>query len=237
MIRIAEAYSDENGQARDGQLGDQNEREIRIKEWYKRDGGWSIYIECTDPELAASAAEKAELIAKHDQYGYNQSNRWSGYKRIIEADGDIAAAEAGDFDCSSHVLTAYILSGLDIKPEGYTGNIERILLSTGKFKSYKDSAHTDSAKLAKRGSMYLEPGSHVMMVLDDAEVANGIPVSEDPRVYAKGSVRVRESPIDGATIRVLHDGESLPLISTWHAVEVDGQRGYISANERYTEVM
>ena len=56
------------------------------------------------------------------------------------------------------------------------------------------------------------------------------------RVYAKGSVRVRKSPIDGKSLKTLQDGESLPLISTWHAVELNGERAYISANPKYTEV-
>lgn len=241
MPRIAEAYGDEIGKARGGQLGDQTGREIRVTEWYKRTGGWSVYLECTDPLLAEAAAHNAELIAQDDSFGYNQSDRWSGYDAIV-AGGSIDEAAAGDFDCSSHVLASYILAGLDIKPEGYTGNLERILTETGKFKAYKDSAHLNSAALAKVGGVYLEPKAHTFIMLEDgggiAEAAQEVltPTTGEPRVYAKGSVRVRKYPIDGKTLTTLQKGESLPLIGTWHAVELNGETAYISGNTKYTEV-
>ena len=66
MTRIAEAYSDENGKARGGEPGDQTGQEIKIREWYERPGGWSVYLECTDPVLAQEAAFNMELIAETD---------------------------------------------------------------------------------------------------------------------------------------------------------------------------
>lgn len=242
MPRIVEAYSDENGKARGGQRGDQSGKEIRIREWYERDGGWSVYIECTDPLLAEAAAYNAQLIAEDGSFGYNQDDRWSGYDEIISG-GSIDEAEAGDFDCSSLCIAAYILAGLDMKPEGYTGNIERLFLETGRFKSYNDAAHLNSSNLAKIGGMYLEPKKHVLMMLEDGENAAVVqppaataPSSSEKRVYAKGSVRVRTAPIDGTKIMTLRKGESLPYVGAWYVVDVDGKRGYISANKKYTEV-
>ena len=246
MPRIAEAYSDENGKARGGELGDQNGREVRVREWYLRKDGWPTYIECTDPILADAAAYNAELFATVEVYGYDQDERWTGYKTAKEL--GIENGKPSALDCSTHVLASYILAGLDIPAEGYTGNLERILLATGKFVSYKDAAHTDSANIAKRGGMYLAAGNHVMMVLDDGPLAHEeeiLPEQPEPegpalktegRVYAKGSVNVRETPIDGKVMTVLHKGESLPLVSPWYAVEVDGEVGYISAKPKYTEV-
>ena len=239
MPKIVEAYADENGKARGGKLGDQTGKEIRIRDWYERDGGWAVYIECTDPLLAEAAAFNAELIAKCEQYGYNQDDRWSGYKSIISYYSIDSAAE-GDFDCSSLCIAAYILAGLDMKPEGYTGNLERLFLETGKFKSYDDAAHLKSPTLAKRGGMYLMPKAHVLMMIEDGTGATETPqeITQNPDgdfVYAKGSVRVRKSPVDGETITVLHKGESLPRKSTWHEVEIDGKSGWISANPKYTE--
>lgn len=244
MPKIAEAYSDENKAARGGKRGDQTGKEIRVTDWYKRTGGWSVYLECTDLLLAEAAAFNAQLIAQDDSFGYNQDDRWSGYEEIV-SDGSIDEAEAGDFDCASLCFAAYILAGLDIKPEGYTGNLERLFLETGKFVSYKDSEHLNSPDLAKRGGMYLTPKAHVLIMLEDGSaagtatpeptqqqsVANG-----QKRVYAKGSVRVRKSPIDGKTLATLHKGESLPYISVWYAVDLDGETAYISANKKYTEV-
>lgn len=243
MPKIVEAYGDENGKARGGQLGDQTGKEIRIRDWYDRDGGWAVYIECTDPLLAEAAAYNARLIAEDSSFGYNQDDRWSGYEEIIGG-GSIDEAETGDFDCSSLCIAAYILAGLDMKPEGYTGNLERLFLETGKFKSYDDDAHLKSPKLAKRGGMYLMPKAHVLMMLEDGAGASEKPQEsvQEPvqidgkRVYAKGSVRVRKAPINGKTLTTLHKGESLPYIGTWHAVELNGETVYISGNTKYTEV-
>ena len=236
MTKIAEAFGDEIGKARGGKRGDQTGREIRVTDWYKRDGGWSVYIECTDPLLAEAAAYNAQLIAEDSSFGYNQDERWTGYEEIIRG-GSIDEADAGDFDCSSLCIAAYILAGLDMKPEGYTGNLERLFLETGKFKSYEDSAHLNSSNLAKRGGMYLEPKKHVLMMLEDGEGSTETPqTTSGTRVYAKGSVRVRKAPIDGKTLTTLHKGESLPYISEWYAVEYNGETAYISANKKYTEV-
>ena len=236
MPKIVEAYSDENGKARGGKLGDQTGKEIRVREFYIRDGGFSVYLECTDPLLAEAAVFNARLIAEDSSFGYNQDDRWSGYKEIISG-GSIDEAETGDFDCASLCVAAYILAGLDMKPEGYTGNLERLFLETGKFKSYDDAAHLNSSNLATVGGMYLEPKKHVMMMLENG---SGAQPQEQPsggkRVYAKGSVRVRKSPIDGKSLVTLRKGESLPYISTWHAVELDGETAYISGNTKYTEV-
>lgn len=251
-VLIVEAYSDENGKARGGQPGDQNGKEIRVREWYERADGWDVYLECTDAALADRAAEIAERISANAAFGYNQDDRWSGHRSILKT-GDIDTA-AGDYDCSSLCISAYILAGLDVKAEGYTKNIERILVDTGKFKSYKDAAHTGSADLAKRGGLYLAAGHHVLMVLEDGEGAqqtdgeaagtpepdggtNPLPEQTDgARVVSKGSVRVRDKPIDGKVMTTLHDGESLPYLSTWHQVDVDGKPGWISGKSKYTEV-
>ena len=53
-----------------------------------------------------------------------------------------------------------------MEPDGYTGNLRTKLLATGKFKSYSDSAHTCTDKLAKRGGIYLRNG-HTLMALEE----------------------------------------------------------------------
>lgn len=247
MAKIVEAYGDENGKARGGKLGDQTGKEIRIRDWYERDGGWAVYIECTDPLLAEAAAYNAQLIAEDDSFGYNQDDRWSGYDEIISG-GSIDEAETGDFDCSSLCIAAYILAGLDMKPEGYTGNLERLFLETGKFKSYDDAAHLKSSTLAKRGGMYLMPKAHVLMMLEDGagaieeDVSPTLPTGKR-YVEALGSVKLRVGhTTDYEDAGTMHKGERLPYVATadetgWHAVD-DGDRVlWISGNKKYTKIV
>ena len=51
-VKIAHAIGDENGKARGGKAGDQTGKEILVTNWYKRTGGWEVYLECTDKALA-----------------------------------------------------------------------------------------------------------------------------------------------------------------------------------------
>lgn len=249
MPKIVEAYSDERGKARGGEIGDQTGKEIRIREFYIRDGGWSVYIECTDPLLAEAAAYNAQLIAEDNSFGYNQDERWTGYEEIISG-GSIDEAETGDFDCSSLCIAAYILAGLDMKPEGYTGNLERLFLETGKFKSYDDAAHLNSSNLATIGGMYLEPKKHVLMMLENGDHSSEEPTPEPPPIpngkryiEALGSVKLRVGhSTEFEDAGTMHKGERLPYVATadetgWHAVD-DGDRVlWISGNKKYTKIV
>lgn len=164
MVKIGHAVRDENGKISGGKPGDQDKLEIRIQEWYVSGNGWDYLLVCTDKALADKAASIMEQICKNDKYGYSQAARWSGYSSA-KALG--VAKGSGDFDCSSLVLSCYIFAGLDIRPDGYTGNMRSKLMATGKFKSYKASKYVSSDKYAERGAIYLREGHHVCMSLEN----------------------------------------------------------------------
>ena len=163
-IKIGHASIDENGKIAGGKVGDQTGKEICIREWYSKP--WNVYLECTDKTLANKAAEWMERICQNDNFGYDQNERWTGYNSIKKNGFEKAC---GEFDCSSLVITCYILAGLNMSPDGYTGNLRSKLLRTGKFVEYTDSSHLLSDKLAKRGGIYLKEGSHVVMALEDGD--------------------------------------------------------------------
>ncbi len=163
-IKIGNASIDERRKASGGTAGDQTGKEICIRAWYSKP--WNVYLECTDKALADKAAEIMEQICADPNYGYDQVDRWTGYNAIKKNKNKVAGA-VGEFDCSSLIITCYILAGLQTSADGYTGNLRAKLLATGKFKAYTDPAHLTSDKLAKRGSIYLKEGSHVVMALED----------------------------------------------------------------------
>jgi peptidoglycan hydrolase-like protein with peptidoglycan-binding domain len=107
-----------------------------------------------------------EQICADSAYGYDQIERWTGYAAIKKNKNKVAGA-VGEFDCSSLIITCYILAGLQMSADGYTGNLRMKLLATGKFKAYTDPAHLTSDKYAKRGGIYIKEGSHVVMALED----------------------------------------------------------------------
>lgn len=171
-VKIGHAVMDENGKAGyDGEkAGDQTGKEICTRNWYNNN--WNVYLECTSDSLAKKAAKIMEQICKDSSYGYSQPRRWDGYKSIVKNGGDISKGSGG-FDCSSLVIACYVLAGLNMAADGYTGNMRTRLMNTGKFRLYMDSKHLTSDKYAKVGSIYLKEGSHVVMALENGSAVDG----------------------------------------------------------------
>ncbi len=163
-IKIGHASIDERGKIAGGNSGDQTGKEVCIRSWYNK--AWNIYLECLDRVMADNAAKFMVQICTDDNYGYDQVERWTGYN-AIKKNGSKVSGATGEFDCSSLIITCYIMAGLKISPDGYTGNLKAKLLATGKFKLYSDAPHLTSDKYAKRGGIYLKEGSHVVMALED----------------------------------------------------------------------
>ena len=247
-VGIAHAYYSEN-KNKYGVVGDQlqtatpdKKGEIRVADWYKRSGGWNVYLECIDAELAKKAAEWAVKIANDKNYGYSQGSgssdgRWSGYKRI-KADG--FGKSKGAFDCSSLVISCYIFAGCpNLSATGYTGNMAKLLMATGKFKKYTTSAYVDSSAKATLGGVYIAEGAHTLMVVDAAAPATKVTEPKDPYVLVSGSVNVRKTPgTAGKIMMVARNGYKLPYTGTkktaangtvWYQVETEKGTGYISA--------
>lgn len=248
-MRIIHAVCDENGKARGGIAGDQTGKEIREAKWYVREGGWAQYIECTDEAIAGRAVIIAEAIEKGN-YGYSQDNRWSGYESICSS---TIEGGRGDFDCSSLVLSCYILAGLNIRPSGSTHDLAKRLCDTGKFVCYTGAGHTENCDKARKGSLYCTPGKHVIMCIEDGsqvpvnEISSndqGVSEVEVPvyapanQVKALGSVRIRDVPKTGKTIAIAHKGDLLEVFDTdpetgWYKTA----SGFITNNEKYVEVI
>lgn len=168
-VLIGHASIDENGTIQGKTAGDQTGKEICTRSWYNKP--WNVYLECLDDNLAEKAAGFMEQICADADFGYSQPNRWKGYNSIIN-NGRKVAGTKGDFDCSSLVLSCYILAGLSIAATGYTGNMKSILVGTGKFKAHTASKYISSDAYAKRGGIYLSEGSHVVMALSNGKNAS-----------------------------------------------------------------
>lgn len=164
-VKIGHASIDENGKIVGGKTGDQTGKEIFIRNWYSKP--WNVYIECTDKILADKASDYMDQICLDDNYGYDQGQRLTGYNSIVANEGKVKGGK-GEFDCSSLVASCYKLAGLNISPALTTRNLRSALLATGKFKAYTGAKYINSDAYAKRGSLYLKEGSHVVMALEDA---------------------------------------------------------------------
>ena len=261
MVTIGHACQDENGgTGKNGaQKGDQTGREIRTQEWYDRasSGGWEVYLEPLDAAMADRAATIDEQICADPAFGYSQGDRWSAYKSIL-ANGGIVQGASGDADCASLVWLAYILAGLNIKAEGYCGNLEERFMATGKFRAYRDAAHLASGDLSVRGGLYLRGVGkrHVAMVLYNTNapaVQPTIPIVPEsveiidelvqpPYVQTYGRVRVRRGPATTFEKMYTSKDERLPYTRTddatgWHEVETEMGIGWVSGKPNLTRVV
>lgn len=254
-VKIAHAVGDENGKARGGKAGDQTGKEILVTNWYKRTGGWEVYLECTDKALAKIAADFAVRIANDDSFGYDQDQRTTAYKAILAAGGNIEAAADSELDCSVLVFIAYKLAGLDIEV-GYTGNLEARFLATGLFIAHRESKYLTSGDYATIGGIYLTSGKHTAIVVSNG-IKSNTPVSDPtengaseadqidpPYVKITGKVNVRSSPevLDDNIIYVARN-EKLPFEeydddTGWYGVMSPAGAGFVSnAIPRYAKLV
>ena len=191
-IQIGHAVMDELGKTIGLTPGDQTGKEITLATWYAKNKAgrvWKYYLECTDTDMAERAARYMEQICRDDSFGYSQgkTQRLDGYHSIV-ANGNVVSGAGGDFDCSSLVISCYILAGLNISAAGYTGDLRARFMTSGKFKSYSDASHLSSDNLATRGGVYLRDG-HVLMALEDGSGASSSPGVSEKVV---GRIRVDE---------------------------------------------
>ncbi|HWQ98937.1 MAG TPA: SH3 domain-containing protein [Clostridia bacterium] len=237
-IDIGHAVMDESGKTVGLTSGDQTGKEITVAKWYAKNKAgrtWKYYLECTDPAMAERAAQYMEQICADSSFGYTQDKvrRWSGYHAIVANGGAITGAQ-GDFDCSTLIFSCYILAGLEIEPDGYTGNLRAKFLASDKFKSYADASHISSDALATRGGIYLRDG-HVLMALEDGSGA--VPATTEKVIgriivdEIKKWCNVRSGPslehtiIGRANKNAVYDMYGVE--EDWYRINYNGSVGYI----------
>ena len=234
-MKIIHAVSNEHGRANGGLPGDQTGKEIREANWYDRP--WEVYIEPKDREIGEKAVEIANRICDGD-YGYSQEDRWSGYKAI----NAYGFESTGDFDCSSLCISCYIFAGMPLKAEGYTKTLEKIFLNSGMFRSSRDEKVLHDPSYAVMGGMYLAPGKHVCMCIENGENAQSVPNVPHENQYIgyitpKGSVRARLSPRDGKTVRILHKGDHIGILTEdYETGWVYTDYGWVTNNPQYVSI-
>lgn len=238
-IKIVHAKMDENGRTDGPIVGDQTGKEIFSERFYLNDSKYLLI--CRDRSIAARALQFMIQIAEDDAYGYSQGSkaRWSGYKSIV-ANGLRVEGGSGSFDCASIIITAYILAGLKIKPEGYTGSMLSTFKATGMFDIYEGAPYTTSDEYAQAGCLYLRPktstrGGHVFMAMQDG--SGELSATEEPVVgkiivdEIKKWCNVRSGPSREHTIiGRANKNDTYDVYGVeedWYRIDYNGSVGYI----------
>lgn len=174
---ISNSGSDERGQYRGGQAGDQTGTEWRMRSWYNRP--WSCVLRYPDQAVALKLAQLGIDAALNDKIGYDQSQNRTYLKQLKavgwEPSRITVACEA---DCSAgvcaNITAAGYLLGIDALKNHtgtYTGNMRSALKKAG-FQVLTDSKYLT-------GGDYLLPGD--ILLYDSHHTATNVTIGKKVR--------------------------------------------------------
>lgn len=172
-VRIGHASIDENGKATGGTAGDQNGREVLIRDWYNKP--WNVLLRPVRPEVAEKSARMCEAACANENIGYDQYGRNTLHTKAKAVDFDLSKiAEACECDCSSLMHVCAIAGGAKLS-YGANGHTTRTMVkefvASGEYTKLTGSEYLTSSKLLKRGDILVKEGSHTVMVLDSGAEA------------------------------------------------------------------
>lgn len=174
-VLIGHASIDERGQAKGGVAGDQNQKEVCIREWYSKP--WSLMLRPINSTIAEKSAKACEDGCKNELIGYDQNQRNTLHTQALIKNYDLSQIHTScETDCSAFMTVCAIAGG--VKELEYTGNapttstMANIFVKTGKYKQYTDSKYLTSDKYLQRGDILVKPGSHTVMVLSNGSEAS-----------------------------------------------------------------
>ena len=171
-IRIGHASRDEHGCATGGTAGDQTGQEICIRTWYR--GNWKVLLRPTDAKIAQKIAQSCMDACANTKLGYDQSGRNTGLAAASAANWDLGAIDtAAEFDCSSLVTACVQAAGVHVWDGGNaptTRTLEQVLCATGAFRALSEGKYLTGTANLRAGDILLNPGSHVVIVLDTSSL-------------------------------------------------------------------
>ena len=170
MIKIGQASRDERGRYSGGAAGDQDGREVLIREWYNRP--WNKVLRAKNPSIAEKIAAAVEKACKNDYIGYDQNQRTTLYS-LCKANGwkieDVKTV--CETDCSALVSVCVNAAGIRVSGDIYTGNEAAALLRTGEFELLTAPKYLLSDEYLKRGDILLYEFHHTAIALQDGKKA------------------------------------------------------------------
>ena len=169
-VRIAHASINEYGSTKNGQQGDQNAKEVTIRNFYSK--GWTYLLRCKNTTIASRMADIAEIGCNNNNIGYDQLTRNTAYMEARKVNYDLSKISVPcSVDCSSFVTLVAICAG--IRQLDYTTNapttstMVNAFMKTGLFDVCADPSLLTTEQYLVKGDILVKPGSHTVIVLDD----------------------------------------------------------------------
>ena len=168
-IRIGHASINENGKINGGVAGDQNGKEVCIRNWYN--GGWEFLARAKDLSAAKKIASACEAGCANPNIGYSQNRRNTLNTQAQKVGYDLSKiGTACETDCSAFVSVCVLASGVRLDYSGNlptTRTLKSVLAQTGAFEILTDSRYLSGTGYLRRGDILCKAGSHAVVVLDE----------------------------------------------------------------------
>ena len=197
-IRIGHASIDENGKATGGASGDQNGKEVCIRNWYN--GGWEFLVRPKNNAVAEKMALACEAGCANNNIGYDQNQRNTLNTQARKVNYDLSKITTPcETDCSAFVSVCVLAAGVDLDYEGNlptTRTLQSKLTQTGAFEIYTDSQYLTGTDYLRRGDILCKAGSHTVMVLSNG--AKAAPSASSSKSNATGSAACTVKATDRA---------------------------------------
>ena len=163
-IMIGHASSDERGKYNGGQAGDQNGREVYVREWYNRP--WNKVVRPKSAYVAAGMVRAMRDACHNNSVGYDQSQRTTLYTQAKAAGWDLSKITVPcETDCSALIAVCANAAGVAVSKDIYTGNMVKVLEATGQFEVLAASKYLTSDAYLMAGAVQIYEGHHTAMAL------------------------------------------------------------------------
>ena len=170
MIKIGQASRDERMRYSGGIAGDQDGKEVAIREWYNRP--WNKVLRAKNSAIAGRIAVAMEKACKNNCIGYDQSQRTTLYSLAKSNGWKIEDIKTPcETDCSALVAVCVNAAGVNISGDIYTGNEAKALLQTGEFELLSAPKYLMTDEYLKRGDILLYEFHHTAIALQDGRKA------------------------------------------------------------------
>lgn len=175
-VIIGSARIDENGSI-NGRKGDQTGREVAEEEYYRHKYDWDA-MRCIDPNRALMMSYDMASMCNNPNYGYSQSDRYSGLYEAKKVGYDTAKVDTPcNIDCSSGVRTCLAYAGYDVG-DFYTGNEYDVIMSTGAFEDVTDQFDHDTGEGLYSGDILVSKKKGHTVIVTQGKDPRPIPVPE-----------------------------------------------------------
>lgn len=174
-VKIGHASIDEHGNIGGGTAGDQNGKEVYVRDWWLHELGWRV-LRCKDPAKRELMAQDMEYACANPNIGYDQWQNETLYQEASKVGFNCSkVTKPCETDCARLIRVCVLYAGIDV-PVFYTGTEAKTLLATGQFEELTDKKYTTSSDYLLRGDILVtKTVGHTLMVLTNGSKAVAAP--------------------------------------------------------------